>query len=263
VSSLPETHGSTPGGSDIISPADSLSPYFVGQVLDTDRRLLDESYRLRYQVYCLERRFLSPDPYPDQMETDVYDPYSVHIGVVNLQSELAATTRLVQQSEAGQPMFDHCTIFPGTSIRDDETRKIVEISRLSVSRRYNRRAGDDFYSLQGLTGRTDGPERRRNGELVMTLYKAVYQASKRRGFTHWLAATEKSLQRLIARYGFPFRPIGPETDYFGSVTPYLLDLQEFDAVILSGRIPLLQEFLIGLEPEFRPVAADTSHRPIA
>src|SRR5205823_839428 len=136
---------------------------------------------------------------------------------------------------------------------DETTQGVVEVSRLAVSRKYNRRAGDGFYGLQGITERPDGADRRKGGEIVLSLYKALYQASKRRGFTHWLAATEKSLQRLVAKYGFPFKAVGPEVDYYGCVYPYLMDLHEFDRVILSRRISLLDDFLQGLEPEFAPV----------
>ena len=70
-----------------------------------------------------------------------------------------------------------------------------------------------------------------------------------------MAATEKSLQRRVEGYGFPFRAIGPESDYGGPVRPYLMNLAEFDSVILSDRHPLLEDFLMGLEPEFRPYAS--------
>ena len=50
-------------------------------------------------------------------------------------------------------------------------------------------------------------------------------------------AAERSLRRLITRYGFPFSAIGPESDYYGLVSPYVMDLREFDTVIASGRIP--------------------------
>ncbi|MGH9369968.1 MAG: PEP-CTERM/exosortase system-associated acyltransferase [Vicinamibacterales bacterium] len=228
------------------------SPHFTGLVIDDSRPLLEESYRLRYQVYCLERRFLPPDDYPDALEIDAYDRRSVHVGVLNSMGEVAATARLIELCDAGLPALDHCQIYPEEKLLHEPGRRVVEVSRLSVSRRYTRRAGDGFYGLQGRTVRSDGRERRGGGELVMTLYKALYQASKRRGFTHWLAATEKSLQRLVAKYGFPFRAIGPETDYYGSVSPYLMDLREFDQVISSRRIALLDGFLDGLEPEFRP-----------
>ena len=41
----------------------------------------------------------------------------------------------------------------------------------------------------------------------------------------------------------PFRLIGPESDYFGLVAPYQMDLQEFDRVILSGQFPGLDTFV--------------------
>lgn len=232
---------------------DVMSQYFSGLVLDDTPQLLEDSYRLRYQVYCLERRFLPAEDYPDHLEIDVFDRHSVHVGVVNNQQSLAATARLVELSVAGLPLFDHCTIFPDQPPLHDAARRVVEVSRFCVSRNYNRRAGDGYYSLQGATDRINGLERRGGGEIVLTLFKALYQACKRRGFTHWLAATEKSVQRLIAKYGFPFRLIGPETDYYGRVSPYLMDLTEFDRVISSRRISLLDDFLDGLEPELRPV----------
>jgi N-acyl amino acid synthase of PEP-CTERM/exosortase system len=237
---------------DLARLPDGMSPYFSALVLDDTPDLLRASYALRHQVYCVERQFLRAEDHPDGLERDAYDGDSVHVGVVNLQHELVATARLVQHTDRGLPALDHCTLYPSEHVLGDPACRVVEVSRLSVSRRYNRRAGDGFYSLQGATPRSDGPERRGGGEIVMTLYKALYQASKRNRFTHWLAATERSLQRLVARYGFPFTAVGPETDYYGAVSPYLMDLSAFDAVIASGRVPLLQGFLEGLEPEFRP-----------
>jgi N-acyl amino acid synthase of PEP-CTERM/exosortase system len=236
-----------------------MSLYFTSQILDDAPQLLKESYSLRYQVYCLERGFLPAADYSNQLEADSYDPYSVHVGVLNLQGELVATARLIESSAAGLPLFDHCTLFADVPSLDDGGRRVVEVSRLAVSRRYNRRAGDQFYALQGPTHPRDGGERREGGEIVMTLYKALYQVSKRHRFTHWIAATEKSLQRLVARYGFPFKAVGPETDYYGDVAPYLMDLHEFDRVILSRRISLLDDFLQGLEPEFGPSEDNASH----
>lgn len=255
--------GPAPGAGHEPPDAGTLSPYFRGLVLDEHPNLLTESYRLRYEVYCLDRGFLPASDYPDGIESDVFDAHAVHIGVVNLEDEVVATARLVRPSEHGLPMFGHCTLAPEVTTLI-ETGGVVEVSRLAVSRRYNRRRGDGFYSLAGRTEHVDGVEkRRRGGVIVLTLYQALYQASKRLGFTHWLAATERSLQRLVAGYAFPFRPVGPEVDYFGLVMPYLMDLREFDRIILSGRVPLLRDFLTGLEPEFRPVGEDASSTIVA
>jgi N-acyl amino acid synthase of PEP-CTERM/exosortase system len=252
--SRPEASGAAHGSPHPPTP----SAYFTGLVLDDHPELLRASYALRYQVYCLERHFLAPDDYPDQLETDEFDQHSIHMGVVNAQGELAATARLVQLTPAGLPSFDHCTFYAGVNVLRDLQRHVIEVSRLSVSRSYNRRAGDEHFGLGSAPPRTEGGERRSGGVLVMTLYKAMYQTSKRRGITDWMAATEKSLQRLVTRSGFPFRQIGPETDYYGPVAPYLLDLAEFDANILSGRFPPLSGFTEGLEAEFMPGPAVAS-----
>jgi len=239
--------------------ADTLSPYFRGLVLDGDQALVDESYKLRFQVYCHERHFLPAEDYPRGLETDAYDPYSVHLGVLNKEDQLVATARMVRRSRLGYPLLLHCAIDDGRPLRDEIGQTVIEVSRLAVSRNYNRRAGDEFYSLQGPDPRKAGEKRKGGGEIVMALYKALYQASKRRGITHWLMAAERSLRRLITRYGFPFNVIGPESDYYGLVSPYVMDLREFDTVIASGRIPILREFLEGLEPEFWPaIAVDDS-----
>ena len=38
--------------------------------------LLAQSYRLRYQVYCLERKFLPAEDYPAGLELDEFDSHS-------------------------------------------------------------------------------------------------------------------------------------------------------------------------------------------
>ena len=244
------------------SSLEVLSPYFTGLVIDDLPLLLEASYRVRYQVYCNERGFLPAEDYPDQLETDVFDAQSVHLGVVNTQGDLVATARLVQRGAAGLPMDSHCELFPDEPRLDNPDYSVVEISRLAVSRRYNQRAGDGFYGLQG--GRTstiDGTgrvERRGGGEIVLTLFKAIYQESRRRGFTHWVSASERSLRRLVAKYGFMSRAIGPDCDYYGIVSPCVVDLRDLSAEIASGEIPVLRKFLDGLEPEFWPAEAQVS-----
>ena len=204
--------------------------------LDEDPDLMDKAYRLRYQVYCIERGFLDPENYPDRLERDEFDRYSLHLGVLDRDGNLRATSRLIQVSVLGLPLFRHCEIF---ATHESEvyrpTNRIAEVSRLCVSR-------------HGAALRAD------RAAIIPTMYGALYQFSKRAGVTHWLVATEHSLQRLVAAFGFPFREIGPTVDYFGPVSPYLMDLQEFDQVIASGTKPVLSSFLEGLEPEFLPAA---------
>jgi N-acyl amino acid synthase of PEP-CTERM/exosortase system len=231
--------------------------YLHATEIDHTPRLLESSYRLRYQVYCLERGFLRPEDYPLGLETDEFDCVSSHVGAVDAHGELAGTARLVKNTAAGFPLFHHCSIFPQERARDTPNDRVVEIGRLSVSRHYRRRLAD----AAAITGNDQSPQRaagyqgenRRSGRggVLLTIIKAVYQQSKRMGATEWLAATEPSLQRVLARHGVPFRQIGPESDYFGLVAPYVMDVEEFDQIILSGRFPELEGFDLGLEARLR------------
>lgn len=224
--------------------------------IDGAPELLESSYRLRYQVYCLERHFLRAEDYPAGLEIDQFDRHSIHVGAFDAAGDLAGTARLVQVSD-GLPLFRHCTIFPHETRFHEANSQLVEVSRLSVSRHYRRRwtdpHGDISPASSGAPRRFCGAERRgHRADALLTLLKALYQETKRIGATHWVAAIEKSLQRLLVQHGFPARLIGPEADYFGPVAPYQMDLKEFDQVILSGRFPILDDFAGGLEPELRP-----------
>ncbi len=228
--------------------------------IDHIPELLESSYRLRYQVYCLERGFLRPEDYPLGLEMDEFDPVSSHVGAVDAHGELAGTARLVKNTAAaGFPLFHHCSIFPHEDALDRASDRLVEVGRLSVSREYRRRLADG--ALNGGNAITPhhsadypGANRRKaRGDVLLTIIKAVYQQSRRMGATQWLAATEPSLQRVLARHGVPFRQIGPTSDYFGLVAPYRMDVEEFDQIIRSGRFPELEGFEL---VDSAPVDAD-------
>jgi N-acyl amino acid synthase of PEP-CTERM/exosortase system len=241
-----------------------MTARFQARSLDDAPELLVQSYRLRYQVYCLERRFLLADDYPDRLERDAFDQHSVHVGVVDPCNELAGTARLVRNSDQGLPLFRRCTVFPWVVRADDPAVTLVEVSRLSISRQYSRRREDgclESSMIPESDRRLPPPlHERRSGrdEVFITLLKAIYQAAKRLRATHWVAATETSLQRRVVQYGVPFVLAGPESEYLGRIAPYVMSLAEFDAVILGGQIAALDDFFVGLEPEFRPASGESA-----
>jgi N-acyl amino acid synthase of PEP-CTERM/exosortase system len=235
-------------------------------LIDACPHLLRRSYHLRYDVYCLERKFLQACNYPDRLETDEYDQYSMHFGITDAREEMVGTVRLVQPGPVGLPLYNCCEIFPHEAEKLAGITSIAEISRLAISRRFHRRLNDGPYGLRGAERFGEDPdsashdddgvdERHGHVPLVVSLYKAMYQACKRNGITHLLAATERSLQRLLTVYHFPFRIIGPQVNYFGPVAPYILDLAELDARLIQYKSPILREFLKGLEPEYWPAMA--------
>jgi N-acyl amino acid synthase of PEP-CTERM/exosortase system len=222
---------------------------FFTRRIDDEPQLLTDSYRLRYQVYCVEREFLDPDNYPDQLEVDEFDRYAWHFGTIDSTGRLVATARLVPPSILGLPLLRRCSIFPDEIELYGAHQRIAEISRLSMSR-----AALNSGVLAGVSGSSVQVIRSKTARnsVSYSLYRGVYQESKRAGLTHWAVATEASLQRALAGYGLPFRPIGPAIDYFGPVTPYLMDLSVFDCVVLNGKLPQLRGFLDGLEDRYRP-----------
>jgi N-acyl amino acid synthase of PEP-CTERM/exosortase system len=56
--------------------------YFSVVLADTPM-LMEEVYRLRYQVYCNEQGFERPDDHASGLETDGYDHHSVHAALIH------------------------------------------------------------------------------------------------------------------------------------------------------------------------------------
>jgi len=232
----------------------SSASEYLGKSIDNVPHLLEQSYRLRYEVYCLERKFLPAEHYPSGLEIDEFDCHSVHVGALDNSGALAGTARAVKASALGLPIFDRCTAFPHEGEFHRDNPRLVELGRLIVGKRYRRPVRDVACNLESVS--ETGPVkdhhrgRRRAGETAyMTLLKALYQATRRIGATHWVTAMEEPLRRQLVRQGFPVYAFGPESEYYGLVVPYQMALRDLDAVILSGRFPGLDGFVPGLKHE--------------
>ncbi|MGD2083532.1 MAG: PEP-CTERM/exosortase system-associated acyltransferase [Chromatiales bacterium] len=242
--------------------------YFEFLSADGRMELLDESYQLRYQVYCIERGFLNQCDYPEGRECDNFDRQSAHfVGRHRATQLYAGTARLVHFSEKGFPMMSHCTLDREykrlRDIDNPELRRCGEVSRVAVSKLFRHRAADTRYG---------GPPRQDKGagaipsaslgqsshvgaywpEIVSGLYKSIYQEAKRNGLSTLIVAMERSLYVLLKRMQIRFQPIGPEVDYHGPVRPYMLSIKRGE-IDIAKRAPLVLVYLLqGLEPELWP-----------
>lgn len=239
--------------------SDAPQSHFDFYIID-DTRYLRDSYGLRYEVYCHEQQFLAPEDYPSRLEIDSYDDHAIHVGAINREGLLVGTLRLVLPSARGFPLLEHCELFGEYKYLADPANpartSAVEISRLAVSKSYRRRANDGLYGLAETEDKMthqqrdgEAPRRRNRPELVLGLYRTMYQYSKRQGMTHWLAAMEKTLLRLLHRYQFGFKPIGPEVDYYGLVTPYLAEIAQLEEGLRQRCPELFAQFAQGLATE--------------
>lgn len=221
---------------------------------------LTESYALRYQVYCWEAKLLSPSKYPDGLERDRYDPNSIHIGAFDEAGRMVGTVRLVQSRTLDLPLFEHC-MPEDVRLPLSSPMKIAEVSRLAVAKNCLS-AGHDGGVAADRAARGPLPRprpdehasRRSRYELVMGLYKGVYQESKRHGIEHWVAAMEASLGRLLQRFHFGFEKAGAPFDYYGEVLPFVSGVGAFERQAAAACPTLLAEFARGLPPDLYPDA---------
>ena len=214
-----------------------------GRLEDPAQQLAYKSaLELRFQVYCLECNFLSPDDYPDGMESDEHDDAAMHFYAFDAREELVGYVRLVRA--------DHEQLFPiqrNCSLSVDraslpEPSAVAEISRLMVRNDYRRRRGD---RLSGVTAEQNqaafgGDRRHEAPQVLLSLYRQMYAYSRENGIRHWYAAMERPLARSLQRLNFAFMSIGPETDYYGPVAPYIADLRELEAHVGVRRPELLR-----------------------
>jgi N-acyl amino acid synthase of PEP-CTERM/exosortase system len=227
----------------LIGRRDILVPYFDFSHLSNDGARspsMDDIYRLRYEVYCVERNFLDAGDFPNGLEMDSYDHCSAHFAAYNTEQEIVGTVRLVTPEEHHlYPFESHCNVYE--DFRFPPRQQAGEISRLVVRKSYRRRRGDsmegvarDFIdgepaSKAQATPPAKGSDKRNNSPLLLLgMYREMYRYSRRNGIRYWYAAMERSLARSLDRMGFRFVPIGPATDYYGPVTPHIVDLEELN-----------------------------------
>ncbi|MDY6971735.1 MAG: PEP-CTERM/exosortase system-associated acyltransferase [Thermodesulfobacteriota bacterium] len=223
-------------------------------------------YRLRYKVYVEEFGFERPEDHPGGIETDAYEPYSIHFAALNENQEIIGTLRLVLNSEKGFPI-EHAVRRINFIGKRPHPDRIAEISRLAVSKDYRRRKEDGFYGVESYLVRSeggvlpdDGPmpgeyEKRKRPVIVLGLYRLVYHASKRRGISHLFLITEKKLFYALKRYGLLFNQIGEPVSYHGLRIPYLGIVDEIEERLAKDKPKVLKLMLNGLEKRYHPKLA--------
>lgn len=223
------------GNRDILIPYFQFSKVLRGNV---ESLVLKEIRKLRYEVYCLECEFLQAQDFKEGLETDEYDACSTHFATYAQDRSMVGTVRLVQPDGAqAYPFENHCKPFDEFSMpaRDGA----AEISRLVVRKSFRRRRGDSMHGVsqdfleKGSTASiaprpASGDQRGNSPLLLLGMYREMYRYSRANGIRYWYAAMERSLARSLDKMGFKFVPIGPQVDYYGPVTPYMVDLNDLE-----------------------------------
>ena len=226
-----------------------FSAHFSGhEVLPhRDETLLRAVEELRYQVYCEECGFLTPEDCPNGRESDEHDANSAHFAALNQQRELSGYVRLVLPDAIQTfPFQVPCvTLLDGVVL--PPASRSAEISRLMVRKDYRSRHGK--LPPGGASDEEAGPAsahemRNPSPQILLSLYREMYTYSLQNEIRYWYAAMERSLARMLIRMNFGFHQIGPATDYYGPVAPYLADLRVLE-YRLSQKNPALLAWMRG------------------
>jgi N-acyl amino acid synthase of PEP-CTERM/exosortase system len=206
-------------------------PFFQYKKITPDDARINEIYRLRYKVYCLECGYEDACDYINHLETDEYDQVATHFCACESKSgKIIGTARIILPSATGLPLFNHFPVDRELllSIPSDS---VAEISRLAISKEYRQRMvdeaiyGDNVVSLMGEREKRNWRKRYEN-ELVTGLYHCIYAESIELGLTHLYAIMSDGLYALLTRWGLVCHPIGPALDHHGIRRPYIASIAE-------------------------------------
>jgi N-acyl amino acid synthase of PEP-CTERM/exosortase system len=180
--------------------------------------LLDQVYRLRYQVYCVENAYEDPDRQIEGQETDIYDERSVHALLVHRRSEaVAGTVRVILPGadDQDQPL-------PINIVADSEQRELLrrlphsrtaELSRFAVSKEFRQRC-------------TEAEDRRMLRYITIGLIRGALEMCRDHDIQYGCAVMERSLIRLLGRLGFVFEQIGGLIEYHGARQPCVASVDQ-------------------------------------
>ena len=196
----------------------------------TDAYLLEQAYKLRYEVLCQEKGLASfaAEKYPDGRELDGYDHCSKHCLIYHNESDrYVGTVRLILGHDN-----DDLTAFPLIKYAHDHVdmekivkvsnSQIAEISRLIIIkefrsriRRYKFKGGtyEDYKRISKANRLVTHP--------IIGLLAAILKMSSENNIKYWFAGMEPSLNKRLSQLGLQLMPIGPLVKYHGLRRPYM------------------------------------------
>jgi N-acyl amino acid synthase of PEP-CTERM/exosortase system len=207
--------------------------------------LKKEVYRIRYEVYCQELKYESPDKFPEHQEIDNYDDRSLHCLLKHRMSgQYAGCVRLVfpdpSQSDRSLPLNKICTL--DLDLKELPTHSFGEVSRLAVIDRFRRRTGESQTpaGLLLFPNQTQEEREKRGFPVIaLSLYLAATCLGIESGMERVLVLMEPRLARHLRYFGFTFTQIGDFVEFRGKRGPY----QIISETIVNGLPPHIVELM--------------------
>ena len=236
--------------------SDHFHNYLEGEIAVNDSQRND-AHQLRYEVYCMDRGYEDPASFSDGLEKDEFDHHSVHSLVRHRSSGMAAgVVRLILPNPCNPfsllPIEQSC----GHSFNHDVLGEfkfprtaIAEVSRFAVSNKLVARAG---VGAQAANVPIQEDASQYMPHISLGLIAMLFVTSVQHQITHWYAAMEPTLNRLLSRSGVEFTKLGPVIDYHGRRQPMIANVRELLGTIYHKRYEFFQfiEQLGGVPSDF-------------
>jgi N-acyl amino acid synthase of PEP-CTERM/exosortase system len=199
---------------------------FEGVLADTEP-LRNACFRVRHQVYCIERGYFPPADYPSGLETDEHDSHSLH-GLLRhrLSGEAVGTVRLVLPRAGGNrgdlPVY---SLVQGAGLDTAALPPIgrtAEISRFAISKSFRSHRALPV----GIAGQASDVQVMLSGMALSLMALVVFRMSTVRPTEYLCAAMEPPLIRLLSRLGMRLHAVGPLIDYHGLRQPCIASVED-------------------------------------
>ncbi len=193
--------------------------------------LIDEAYKLRYQVYCEEKGFEDAEQFPDGREFDEYDRRAAHSLIRHRESGVfVGVVRLVlpDSSDSGEllPAEQYCPLSSHPELAKLPRHLVAEVSRFSVSKTFRRRIAE-IDSISGIyqdevadsTRVHPRFDRRLLPHVTVGLIAALVRMCREHGIHYCYSVMEPTLLKLLGRFGIHFQSVGEPVDCRGLRVP--------------------------------------------
>ncbi len=182
-----------------------------------NRDELEETFRLRFKVYCQEKNWLAPHRFPNELERDTFDSHSEHIIALNSQQEIIGALRLIRPRSSDGYLPIHSV--KGVSLRDILHQNLAQLSRLVLLPQY------------------------RIEPVLLGLLRYVFHYTQKHHILVLVFNCPARFCCLLNKSGVPFIELAPKIQINGRIsTPVLC---EFSTVLDSIRLkdPKLAQWL--------------------
>lgn len=212
---------------------DGFNEYFEIVPAISDE-LKNEVYKLRYQVYCIENKFLDSDDYDNNMEFDEFDSHSCHYLIRHRKLGVyMATTRLILPEINNPDKLFPIEIFSQIdnpdAIKHIPRNILAEASRFCVSKEFRKRK-NELQTTTGINTESNNTQSRKDRSayphITLALIASLIKMSHENNIDYWFAVMEPPLIRFFSTIGINFIGIGPVTNYHGNRQPCIIKLND-------------------------------------